>query len=98
MENRKVYKITTTTPQGNRGPFTTLTDAKMMLAELMGWETIVLGDSYHIGMREGARGSVYAHSAYETQEECDADSEGAHAPRILIVTGDEAWAMGKDVD
>jgi hypothetical protein len=67
-----------------------------------GWSVetcdVVLSEPYAVGVQEGGRGSVYGVSCYETQEACDADETGAHAPRILVISGDEAWAMGRDDD
>ena len=42
----------------------------------MGWENIVLSESY-------ACDSGSAWSAYQSQEECDADQDGAYAPRVV---------------
>lgn len=65
-----------------------------------GWDIdtsdVVLSEPYAVGSQEGARGSVYGISCYETQEACDTDETGAFAPRILVIKGDEEWAMGRD--
>jgi hypothetical protein len=75
----------------------TMTEAETAVREAMGWESIATSDSFAIGSCEGKRGSVYGVECYSSDEECDAAVDGnPHAPRILIIEGDEAWAMGRD--
>jgi hypothetical protein len=62
--------------------YETRLDASAALQIAMGWETIVLSNSYSV--TEGKR-DVTAWSAYETVEERDADSDGAYAPRIIEI-------------
>lgn len=52
-------------------------DAAEALREAMGWSAIILSDAYATD-----RGDAV--SAYETQSECDADQDGARAPRITV--------------
>lgn len=76
----------------------TMTAAQDAIIEAMGWRTVVISDAFAVGSQEGKRGSVYGVECYPTSEECDAAVDGdPSAPRILIVSGDEAWAMGRDV-
>jgi hypothetical protein len=53
----------------------------------MCWSTLVLSAPYTVdGPEKASAGDTrQAWSAYETQEECDADDDGADAPRITEV-------------
>ena len=74
----------------------TMAEAEAAIREAMGWDDVVTSDQFAIGSSEGQRGSVYGVECYPTDEECDAAVDGdPQAPRILIVSGDEAWAMGR---
>lgn len=86
----------TTTYRYDGSDYSTLDAAAEAVRGARGWDEVVTSESYALGMQEGKRGSVYGVSCYESQEACDADETGAHAPRILVVRGDEAWAMGRD--
>lgn len=58
--------------------YDSLDEATEALRVELGWDGIVLSDSFATDL-----GSAVC--AYETQEECDADEEGAYAPRIVEV-------------
>lgn len=65
--------------------YRTIEDATEAMRKAMRWESIVLSGGYtvqHPGDGPG-RASGEAWSVYETQEECDADQDGADAPRII---------------
>lgn len=53
----------------------------------MCWTDLVLSSSYTVDGPDGAAAgdTARAWSAYKTQGECDADEDGAHAPRIVEV-------------
>jgi hypothetical protein len=76
--------------------YPTLEAACNEVAERMGWDECVLSDAFAVGSCEGARGSVYGYECYESEADLEAHQDGnGHAPRILRVRGDEAWAMGQ---
>lgn len=75
-----VYTITNT--MGAQGPrwrdtYATQADAAESLRKAMGWDAIILSDSYCTGEDSDAC------NGYETQAECDEDGDGAYAPRIV---------------
>lgn len=74
-----IYRITNTYGYtlGWEDAYDTQEEAAEALRSLMGWDTIVLSDSYAIDARRNAV------SAYETQHACDQDAGGAYAPRII---------------
>ena len=49
-----------------------------------GWDEVVLSDTYSMGDDYGT-GDASAVSAYQSQADCDADPDGAHAPRIVEI-------------
>jgi hypothetical protein len=57
--------------------YETQEDAAEALRVAMGWSEIHLSGSYAAG--DGHDSAV---SAYETEEACERDQDGAHAPRI----------------
>jgi hypothetical protein len=76
-------KYTIENSHGERGgmwscDYDTLEAAKVGLRQAMGWGEIVLSHAYTHDADDNT-----AWSAYETQEDCDADDEGAHAPCIV---------------
>lgn len=88
MAKTTVYRIENCS--GIRGgawtcDYTTEAAATEALRAAMGWDEIHTSDRYQVGS-EWSRdyaGPVDARSAYATKEECDADEEGAHAPRVV---------------
>jgi hypothetical protein len=64
--------------------YETQDEAAEAIRTAYGWDEVVLSDSYSVGNDYGT-GDADAVSAYETQEECDADQDGAHAPRIVEI-------------
>ena len=60
--------------------FATEDEAAEAIREAHGWDDVVVSESFAAG-----DGNDSAVCAYETQEECDADEDGAHAPRITSV-------------
>lgn len=73
------FKITNTSGKsgGNWSrEYETREDAAEAIRESMGWSSVVLSESFAVD--DGT-----AWCTYETQEECDADQEGAYAPRIV---------------
>ncbi|HEX9156006.1 MAG TPA: hypothetical protein VF819_10605 [Nitrospira sp.] len=99
MATSKTYTISTTDGRQDRAlgrEYTTGDEAAEAIRRMMGWDEIYLSDSYAVDSGDAV-------SAYETQEACDADEEGAHAPRITAaVTAHgytfSAWlrAAGRD--
>ena len=89
------YRVTTS--DGRDGSeHATQEAAEAEIAQMMGWEECVCSDSFTVGSCEGKRGSVYGVECFASQEECEACQDGdAYAPRIIIIKGDEAWAMGR---
>jgi hypothetical protein len=80
-----------------RAHYETLEAATDALQGLMGWDEVVLSDSFAVGQAEGSRGSVYGYECYESEEALEAHPCGdGDAPRILSIRGDEAWAMGRE--
>jgi hypothetical protein len=78
------YKITTTDGRQDRrldAEYETRDEAAEALRAVMGWDDVVLSDGFAVDE------SSNAVCAYATQWECDADCEGAYAPRI-VQTGD----------
>ncbi len=76
------YKIVTTDGSQDlrlRETYASEGEAAEALRQVMGWDSIVLSDSYTVSETEDAR------SAYSSQEECDEDQEGTHAPRVVEV-------------
>jgi len=73
-------------------------DAEIALRNAMGWDDIATSSAiFALGMQEGQRGSIYGVECYPSDEACDAADDGdPQAPRILIIEGDEAWAMGRE--
>jgi hypothetical protein len=74
------YRISTSDGRQGRAldaTYDTRDEAAEALRELMGWDEIALSDPYAVG--DGHRTAV---SAYPTESECEADEDGAHAPRI----------------
>lgn len=67
--------------EGRRGmawldEYETLAEAVAAIADELGWESVVLSESF---ATEDGTGWC----AYETQSECDRDEEGAYAPRVI---------------
>ena len=58
-----------------------LPDAEAAVREAMGWDDSVTSDSF-AGI-DGNGTERVGRCVYPTQEECDADQDGAHAPRIV---------------
>lgn len=54
--------------------------ARDAIAEAYGWDTVVLSPSW--AHSTDGSDTLTCWSAYATQEECDADETGAHAPCI----------------
>jgi len=79
-----MYRITTTdgsvTPREADIRFPNASAAAAYIAERYGWVAYMLSEPYCIG------DEVYAQSVYETVDDCDADEEGAYAPRVVEVT------------
>lgn len=71
------YQISTTDGREWTDTYETRQQAAAAIAQAYGWESPVISESYAVG--DGNQSAV---SVYETQEECDADDEGAYAPRI----------------
>jgi hypothetical protein len=73
------YKISNAEGRQGRAwtaEYATREEAAQAIRQAMGWDAVVLSGSYAVDA-----GSAV--SAYETQEECDADQTGAWAPRIV---------------
>jgi hypothetical protein len=84
---RDVYRITNSsglTGQWWDIDYNSQGDAASALRLAMGWDDICLSDEFCDGSYEdgGMWVEKDAVCAYETQEECNADGEGAYAPRI----------------
>jgi hypothetical protein len=52
----------------------------------LSWDDVVLCDPYDVPTEPSDDSLTTAWSAYETQAECDADQDGAYAPRIVEVS------------
>lgn len=79
------YKISTSDGRRrDQTEYETQEDAAEALRMTMGWDKIVLSGRYTVGTGSDDL-EQDAVSAYATQEECDADQEGAHAPRITRI-------------
>lgn len=79
-----MYKITNTNGKtgGNwRLSYLTREDAADAIGLAMGWDSVVLSESFAVD-------DTTAWCVYESQEDCDADREGAYAPRV-VEYGDE---------
>lgn len=74
--------------------YPTLAEATEAVRLANRWQDVVTSNAYAIGTQEGKEGSAYAVSCYPTEEECDADQEGAHAPRVEVLSGNFRWALG----
>jgi len=86
--NKVTYRIQNS--NGRQGVQWTLSyetrdNAAEGLRDAMGWDEIVLSPSYAISERVGDGDAAVAWSGYETRAECDADTDGAHAPRVVEV-------------
>lgn len=97
MTTTTIYRITFTNGSGAEGrEYDSRDEAELAVMAAMGWSSITCSESFAVGSCEGKRGSVYGVECYETREECDAATDGnPHAPRIIIIRGDEAFAMGR---
>ena len=74
-----MLKITNTSGRSDRSwsrDYETREDAAEAIRNAMGWDSVVLSESFAVDDTTGW-------CAYESQEECDADQEGAYAPRVL---------------
>jgi hypothetical protein len=83
----RTYKISNS--NGLSGPvwdadYTTQDRAAEAIRRAYRWDEVVLSDSYSVGDDYGT-GDASAVSAYQTQQDCDADPDGAHAPRIVEI-------------
>lgn len=75
-----IYTISTTDGRQHpalRDTYDSQEAAADALQRVMGWDEIHLSDGYTVSKDEEAV------SAYETEEECDADETGGYAPRIV---------------
>lgn len=76
-----MYRISNTNGKsgGNwRLEYETREDAAEAIREAMGWDSAVLTAAF-------AADDTTAWCVYESQEDCDADRDGAHAPRVIEV-------------
>lgn len=90
---KTTYKIQSS--NGNQGgawrmSYDSLGDARDGLAEALGLDSVVLSPSYalsdRVDLADGSIGTaVMGWSGYETQAECDGDTDGAIAPRIVRI-------------
>jgi hypothetical protein len=51
------------------------------IADCMAWDGFVLSESFSVVDGNGVERTAWC--AYESQEDCDNDPEGAHAPRVV---------------
>jgi hypothetical protein len=58
-----------------RRTYRTASEAAEAIRRAYGWDHVVMSSTYTVSNGDAC-------SAYATQEECDADETGAHAPRI----------------
>lgn len=66
--------------------YSTRGEAARAIADGMGWDDVVLSHSFTSDGDDGE--DLTAWCAYETQEECDADQDGARAPCVTRHDGD----------
>lgn len=77
--------------QSTQRVYNSKADAGEAIRQAMGWDAVVLSGSYESNDGE-------AWSAYETQEECDDDQDGARAPRIVRLRNDRGRRAGPDAE
>lgn len=80
------YKITNTEGRRGRGwcdLFGSQAEGIHEIGTLMGWEEPVASEPFTVTDGDGRE--VRAWCVYSSQEECDADGEGADAPRVVEV-------------
>lgn len=92
MFMHKTYKISNS--NGLTGPawdtdYATWAAASEAIRRAYQWDEVMLSDSYSLGNDYGT-GDASAVSAYQSQADCDADPDGAHAPRIVEIARVEA--------
>ena len=89
QESAMSYEIRTTDGRKWASSYPTRDAAADAIRTAYSWDAVVLSASYTVdGPRGAADGdTTTAVSAYETQEECDADETGAHAPQIVDQQG-----------
>lgn len=61
-----------------REVYATREEAVAAVKGALRWDDVVVSDEYAVD-----DGNSYGVSLYETEEECDTDQEGAHAPRVV---------------
>jgi hypothetical protein len=86
MTMSKAYKISNTEGRQGRawmGVYGTRNEAAMGVATQLGWDTYVLSSSFATVDGDGVECTAWC--VYETKAECDADGEGAYAPRVVEV-------------
>lgn len=89
----KTYSIGYTHGRTDKDRYASLEAASREVRRAMGWDEVVLSDSY--ADTDGNGYETTAWSAYESQERCDADSDGARAPRITAI--DRARELAAEV-